>query len=332
MHPARTEADGRLADRGRHGAERGSRDDDDRRQGHESEHHAADKRRGARQAHKAQKDRKAQQPEDDGGNGREVVDIDLDEVRPPVARREFLQIDRRHHPERKAQHEAGHEREERAGERPQYAGKLGFPAVAVREEAPVERAADTAFRLQPVEPGELLFGEAPGVTGGRALEQHVHFVVGRHPDAHRPADRGRILEDKLAQLEGRPDAHQLHQPAPVPALAHCFRKDVAERRADDGPVVRGRKGFGVAPAGGIENDLFEGHIERDLGLGKRADALGPDRADQQDQEAERNADGSDAVKAEARFRPPPSRQRRQDRHGRALPRVSHSVPGSGARA
>ena len=28
----------------------------------------------------------------------------------------------------------------------------------------------------------------PGIAGGGALEQHVHFVVGRRPDAHRPAD------------------------------------------------------------------------------------------------------------------------------------------------
>ena len=208
----------------------------------------------------------------------------------------------------------------------------GSRLSAVGEEAPVEGAADAAFRLQPVEPFQLLPGEAPGLAGGHALEQHVHFIVGRRPDAHRPTDQAGVCEDQLAQLEAGADAHQLREFPPVPAFAHRLGENTAERGADDGPVVGGREGFGVACAGRVEHALVEGDVEGDLGLREGADALVADRADQQDEEAERNADGGDTVEVKPRLGPPPPRQRRQDRLGRALLRVSHSVPGSGARA
>ncbi|GMU46291.1 MAG: hypothetical protein AMXMBFR26_10730 [Porticoccaceae bacterium] len=57
----------------------------------------------ARDLEEIDEHRKPQQAEDDRGHGGEVVDVDLDEIRPAVLRRELFQVDRRRYPQRKRQ-------------------------------------------------------------------------------------------------------------------------------------------------------------------------------------------------------------------------------------
>src|SRR3546814_20784500 len=78
--------------------------------------HAADQGRRARQPEEAEEDGKTEQTEHDRGHCREIVDVDLDEVRPAVLARELLQVDGGGDADRKADQEADEERVERADE------------------------------------------------------------------------------------------------------------------------------------------------------------------------------------------------------------------------
>jgi hypothetical protein len=81
------------------------RGDDDGRQRHQRQHHAADQRRRARQAEEVDEHREAEQAEDDRRHRGEVVDVDLDQVGPAVLRRELLEVDRRGDADRERQHQ-----------------------------------------------------------------------------------------------------------------------------------------------------------------------------------------------------------------------------------
>src|SRR3546814_16006281 len=76
--------------------------------------HAADQGRRARQPEEAEEDGKTEQTEHDRGHCREIVDVDLDEVRPAVLARELLQVDGGGDADRKADQDADEERVERA--------------------------------------------------------------------------------------------------------------------------------------------------------------------------------------------------------------------------
>src|SRR3546814_12918670 len=76
--------------------------------------HAADQGRRARQPEEAEEDGKTEQTEHDRGHCREIVDVDLDEVRPAVLARELLQVDGGGDADRNADQEADEERVERA--------------------------------------------------------------------------------------------------------------------------------------------------------------------------------------------------------------------------
>ncbi len=83
----------RFLDGRRHRLQRGARGDDDGGQHQQRQHKAAHQRSRARQAEEIQEHRKAKQAEDDGGNRREIVDVDLDKIGQPVLGGEFLEID-----------------------------------------------------------------------------------------------------------------------------------------------------------------------------------------------------------------------------------------------
>ena len=66
-------------------------------------------------------------------------------------------------------------------------GQLGLPGVAVGEKGHIELLADFALGLEFVEPGDLLVGKTGPARFGTgasyvAFDQHVHIIVGRHPD------------------------------------------------------------------------------------------------------------------------------------------------------
>ncbi len=103
LHLRRAHAQRRLANRGRHGLERSAAGDDDGRQRHQGQHQAADQRRRARHAEELDEHRQAQQAEDDGRHGGQVVDVDLDQVGEAVARGELFQVHRRGHADREGQ-------------------------------------------------------------------------------------------------------------------------------------------------------------------------------------------------------------------------------------
>ncbi|MNY58348.1 hypothetical protein D3C86_1946740 [compost metagenome] len=94
LHLRGAEAESRRADRGRNRLQCSAGGDDDRRKRHQRQDQAADQRSRARQAHEVDEDRQTQETINDGGDGREVVDVHLDQVGELVLRREFLEIDR----------------------------------------------------------------------------------------------------------------------------------------------------------------------------------------------------------------------------------------------
>src|SRR3546814_12266609 len=78
--------------------------------------HAADQGRRARQPEEAEEDGKTEQTEHDRGHCREIVDVDLDEVRPAVLARELLQVDGGGDADRTADQADDEERVERAND------------------------------------------------------------------------------------------------------------------------------------------------------------------------------------------------------------------------
>ncbi len=144
-----------LPDRRRDRLEGGARHDDDRRQRHQRQHHAADERRRPRQPEEVEEHREAEQPEHDGGDGGEVVDVHLDDVRHPVLGGELLEVDGRRDAHRERDEEADEERVERAGDGAPQPRKLGKARVVVGEESPVEDRLDVPLPLHLFEDGRL---------------------------------------------------------------------------------------------------------------------------------------------------------------------------------
>ena len=138
LHLRGAEPERGLADRRRHRRQRCARRDDDHRQRHQAQHETADERRRARQPEDVDEQRETEQAEHDRRHGREVVDVDLDEVGPAIARRELLEIDRRRDAERERQRQRHEQHEERADRRAPDAGELGIAGIAAREEVAVE--------------------------------------------------------------------------------------------------------------------------------------------------------------------------------------------------
>src|SRR3546814_2168320 len=91
----------------------------------------------------------------------DLVDVHLDEVGPPVLRRELLEVDRRHHAEGKGQRDGDEQRVEGADGGAENAGALGVAAVAVGEEGRVELRLDGAVGGERVHPGDFPVADAP---------------------------------------------------------------------------------------------------------------------------------------------------------------------------
>ena len=96
----------------------------------------------SRNAENADKDRKAKNAEDDGWHRSQIVDVDLDQFGDPVLRREFLEVDSRRHAERKGQHKADGQRQDRADERTVDTRHLGIARGAAEKEIVAEPEAD----------------------------------------------------------------------------------------------------------------------------------------------------------------------------------------------
>ena len=112
--------------------------DDDGGQGHQRQHQAAHQRGRARHAEDVEKHGQPQQTEDNGGHGRQVVDVDFDQIGPAVFRGEFFQVDGRRHPHGKGERQGDQQRIEAAAHGAPDAGQLRFAAVAGREKGAVE--------------------------------------------------------------------------------------------------------------------------------------------------------------------------------------------------
>ena len=64
---------------------------------HQREHETADEGGGARHTDEVDEDRETEEAEHDRRNGRQVVDVDLDDVGHEVLRRELLEVNRGGH-------------------------------------------------------------------------------------------------------------------------------------------------------------------------------------------------------------------------------------------
>src|SRR3546814_12473287 len=79
----------------------------------------------------------------------DLVDVHLDEVGPPVLRRELLEVDRRHHAEGKGQRDGDEQRVEGADGGAENAGARGVAAVAVGDRKSGVEGKSVSVRVGP---------------------------------------------------------------------------------------------------------------------------------------------------------------------------------------
>ncbi len=260
----------------------------------------AHQRRRARQAEKVQKDGEPQEPEDDRGHRRQVVDVDFDQIRPAVLAGELLEVDRGGDPDGEGEQQGDDQGVKRPHDRPPDPRLFRFARIARPEEGQVEFRVDPAVGREPVEPGELPVGDPPVLLGHiaaeLALDDHVDVVVGEDPYRHGFADDVGGAEGHVAQLEGRRGAdHAVQQPPLLAALD--LGELLLKRRADQGLVVGARQRVPLQLRG------IEGDVEQDAGLPEGGVAVADDADEEQRQGGDAQNDGGKAVEAEAPLGP-----------------------------
>ena len=189
LHLRRADAQRRLADRGRHGLDRVPAGDDDDRHRHQRERQAADQRGRARHVHEVQEDGEAEQAEDDRRNGREIVDRNLDHVRPAVPRGKFFEVDRGQHAHREGKRHGHDDRQEAALKRAPDAGDRRIGRVRSLQEIQGQAASAT------IDHGSEQEGEEGQRHADRKqaeqLEQPLGPVALAQPALHRIAGPAR---------------------------------------------------------------------------------------------------------------------------------------------
>lgn len=106
------------------------------------------------------------------GTGRQIVDVDLDEIRPAASAGKLLEIDRRGDADREGQEQGHEERIEGAHRRAPNPRKLGFARIAAREECGIETLLDLPPLDELVDPGDLLGLQSRGGSC-RYLREHT---------------------------------------------------------------------------------------------------------------------------------------------------------------
>ena len=192
--------------------QRGPAGDDNGRQGHQGQHQPTDEGRRTRQAEKIEKNGQAQQPEDDGRDGGQVVDVDLDQIGPSVLGGKLLQVNGSGHAGRKREQQGDDQGIEAAHQGPTDPRQFRFAGVPIVEESDIEGLAHPAVCGQLIDPGHF-FVLQPALALRQApvhvpFDEHVHVVVGGHPDRNARSDQAAILQQHVAHLERRAGAHQ----------------------------------------------------------------------------------------------------------------------------
>ena len=212
LHPGCANAQGCLANGGGHGFEGCTAGDDDGGQGHQGQHQATHQRDRAGQPKKVDEDGQPQQTKDDGGHRRQVVDVDLDKVGKTVDRGKLLQIDRCCHADGERERQGDQQGKNGPHHRPVDACQFWLAGVTGGKEGGVETLLDPALALQPLQPGDLEILHAPLglwlVAVDVPLDQHIHIIIRRQPDASRAADQIRVAHHHLTQPEGSATADQ----------------------------------------------------------------------------------------------------------------------------
>ena len=121
----------------------------------------------ARHAEEAEEDRKSQQAEDDRRHGRQIVDVDLDDLGQPVLGRELLEVDRSRDADGKRQGDGHEDHHQRAHDGAEDARLLGLARVAVEEEVPGDLPLEAAPVADHLEPDGLAVGDLALAFGQR---------------------------------------------------------------------------------------------------------------------------------------------------------------------
>ena len=183
-------------------------------------------------------DRQAEQTIDDGGNRREVVDIDLDQIGQPVLRRKLLQIDRCRNADRKGKRQDDQHHVQRAECGDADAGGFRTAGGTISEQAGVELLGHCAGFGQLFHPFELLILHlAVGFGNGQvdlALVGAVDIAFCEQRDIGGRADDGRIGNHQIAQLRagtGRNHVRCLLDERPVGRIdAKCLDQRVTHQK------------------------------------------------------------------------------------------------------
>ena len=157
----------RLGDRRRHGFQRRARSDDDGRQHQQCQYQPADERSRTRHAEIIEEYGKPQQAENNRGDGRQVVDVHLDQIGQLVLGSELFEINRRRDAERQGQQQRHGDGEERAHQRPAQPRQFGLARIAGGEEAPGKTLFYRTRLAQRFQPQHLAIVDAPLTFGDR---------------------------------------------------------------------------------------------------------------------------------------------------------------------
>ena len=254
-------------------------------------------------------------------------------------RRELLEVDGGRDADGERQRKRDQQREERTGQRAQYARLLGFPGIAAREEIAVEAALDPAGGRQLVEPRDLLVGDAAAVLRQRAVYpafgEQVGLVVGQRVERHRAApDQRRVGGDLRAQIVGGAGTDEFAQGLSLAPRAR-LGKQRQQRAVDEGAVVGAlERLLRERPRGVVSGEVLrrKDDVEAEERLREGAVPGHDERREQQHHERQAEHDRRKPGSPKASFRAVAARQAGAHLgQGRRLGLI-RTVHGSGARS
>ena len=227
LHARGTNAQRGIANTWRHSTDGSPRRDDNRRQGHQRQHHPANQRDGSRHAKNTDENCQAQNTEHNRRHSRKIVDVDFDQFGDPVLWCEFLEIDSCCHADRKSQHEADRQRQNRSDKGTIDARHLGIARRAAKNQIVAEGIGDRAILHQlidktdhPVIDPAIRLG---CVARDEAPQEGIHIIIHRKGDALRRIKNLRVIQHRVAQ-----------------PLFRTLRDDFASRLAPGTPGRTGR--------------------------------------------------------------------------------------------
>ncbi len=158
--------------------------------------------------HEIDEHSEAEEAEDDGRHGRQIVDVDLDQIGQFVLRRELLEIDRGGNADRQRQDEHDQHHVDRADNSDAHACRFGPARCTAGEKPRIEALFQNAIGFHRAHPFKLLVGDLAAafihVEVDLPLHGRIHIAAREHPHIPGRADDRRVRHHHVAQLGANP--------------------------------------------------------------------------------------------------------------------------------